>query len=49
MDFYELFRGFKQLWENKPGAVVLLFLGIVVFVFLVIDTWRHKHRGKKPH
>ncbi|MEY2428015.1 MAG: hypothetical protein QOJ40_900 [Verrucomicrobiota bacterium] len=48
MDFYELTRGFRQLWENRPGAVILLVLGLVVFTFLVIDTWRHKRRGKGP-
>ena len=48
MDFYEVSRSFEQLWENKPGAVVLLFLGLVVFIFLVVDTWRHKRRGKGP-
>lgn len=48
MDLDEITRGFRLLWENKPGAVVLLILGGVVFVFLVVDAWRHKrHRQKK--
>jgi hypothetical protein len=49
MDFYELTRSCQQLWENRPGAVILLLVGLVVFIFLVIDTWRHKRRRKKPH
>ena len=35
--------------EAQPGAVVLLVLGFIVFVFLVIDAWRHKRRNRKPH
>jgi hypothetical protein len=50
MDLTEISSSFQQLGETKPGAVVLLFLGFVVFVFLVVDTWRHKRRRKKrPH
>jgi len=48
MDFYEVSRSFEQLWDNRPGAVILLSLGLIVFVFLVVDTWRHKRRSKKP-
>jgi hypothetical protein len=44
MDFSEITRSLQQLWETKPGSVVLLALGFVVFVLLVIDTWRHKHK-----
>jgi len=48
MDFSEIARALQQLWEHKPGAVVLLILGFVVFIFLVVDTWRHKRRDKRP-
>jgi len=48
MDFYEVFHNFRLLWENKPGAVILLVLGFVVFVFLVVDTRRHKRHRKRP-
>lgn len=47
MDSSDIARSFQQLWENKPGAVVLLVLGFVVFVFLVVDAWRHKRRRHK--
>jgi len=43
----ELLHNLQQLWENKPGAVVLLILGFVVFVFLVVDTWRHRQKHRK--
>jgi hypothetical protein len=42
----DLASSFQQLWERKPGAVVLLVLGFVVFVFLVVDAWRHKRKDK---
>jgi hypothetical protein len=48
MDFEEIARGFRQLWENERGALVLLALGFVVFVFLVVDAWRHKRRRRRP-
>ncbi len=47
MDAAEFSQSFRMLWENKPGAVVLLILGFVVFLFVVIDTWRHKRHRKK--
>jgi len=46
MDFEELSQNLKVLWEQKPGAVVLLILGFLVFLFLVIDAWRHKQRRR---
>lgn len=44
----QLARSVQELWDNKPGAVVLLALGFLVFVYLVVDTWRHKRRRKRP-
>jgi hypothetical protein len=41
------FGGLQLLWERKPAAVVLLVLGIVIFVFLVVDTWRHRKHRKR--
>ncbi len=45
----DLANSIQQLWERKPGAVVLLVLGFVVFVFLVVDAWRHKRHRKGDH
>ena len=43
----DLASSIQQLWETKPGAVILLVLGFVVFVFLVVDAWRHKRHRKR--
>jgi hypothetical protein len=48
MDLDEVSRSFQQLWENKPGALMLLAVGFLVFLFLVVDAWRHKRRRKRP-
>ncbi len=48
MGVIELSRTLQQLWENKPGAIALLFLGFLVFLFLVVDAWIHKRRRKRP-
>jgi hypothetical protein len=47
MDLQRIADGLQELWERKPGAVVLLALGLVVFFFLVVDAWRHKRRHKR--
>jgi hypothetical protein len=48
MDFEEIARSFHLLWENEPAVIILLGLGFVVFVFLVVDAWRHKRRRRRP-
>jgi hypothetical protein len=48
MDLSEMIRNVKQIWELNPGAVVLLTLGFLVFIFLVVDAWRHKRRHRRP-
>ena len=47
MDWTEIARNLQQLWENKPRAVVLLIVGFGIFIYLVIDAWRHKRRRKR--
>jgi hypothetical protein len=49
MDLNEIWRNFQLLWENKPGSVILLIVGFAVFLFLVVDTWRHKRDRKRRH
>jgi len=48
MEPSEVTRGLQQLWHNKPGTIVLLCLGFVGFLILVVDTWRHRRRRKRP-
>jgi hypothetical protein len=40
---------FRLIWEHKPEIVVLLIVGFVVFVLVVVDTWRHRRRHRKRH
>jgi hypothetical protein len=47
MGFYEVSRDIRSLWENRPEALVLLAVGFVVFLYLVVDAWRHKRRRKR--
>jgi hypothetical protein len=48
MEISEVSRSLRQLWENKPGILILLCIGFVGFVVLVVDTWRHRRRRKRP-
>jgi len=48
MDFEQLYKDFHLLWESQPLAIILLFLGFVVFLYLVLDARRHKRRRKGP-
>ena len=48
MNLQEVFKSFRQIWENRPGLVLLFLLGFLVFVFLVVDAWQHKRRRKRP-
>ena len=36
------------MWDTQPRTVVLLVVGFVGFLILVVDTWRHKRRRKRP-
>jgi hypothetical protein len=48
MDFHQISKEFHSLWDSQPVAIILLALGFLVFLFLVVDAWRHKRRRKKP-
>jgi hypothetical protein len=49
MNWSQLTNGVKQIWENRPGVIVLLGLGFVVFVIIVLDARWHKKRAKGKH
>jgi hypothetical protein len=49
MNWSQLTTGVKQIWESKPGVVVLLGLGFIVFVIIVIDARRHRQKHKNKH
>ena len=42
----DITRGLRILWETRPTVVVLLVLGFLIFLFVVVDTWRHKRKRK---
>jgi len=48
MDSNDIARGIRILWESKPAVIVLMVLGFAIFLFVVVDTWRHKRRRKRP-
>lgn len=49
MNWSQLTSGIKQIWENKPGVLVLLGLGFIVFVIVVLDARAHRKRTKSKH
>ena len=48
MDVDQFSKEFQNIWHSKPAAIILLLLGVVLFVFLVVDAWKHKRRRKGP-
>jgi hypothetical protein len=44
-----MMNGIKQIWENKPGVLVLLALGFIVFIVVVLDARRHRKNTKGKH
>jgi putative copper export protein len=49
MNWSQLTNGVKQIWETRPGVVVLLALGFVVFVIIVLDARRQRQKHKNKH
>ena len=49
MDWSQLTSGIKQIWESKPGVIVLFGLGFVVFIIIVLDARRHRQKHKNKH
>jgi hypothetical protein len=48
MDLDQVAKDFHSLWEKQPIAIILLAIGFVIFVYVVVDAWRHKRRRKGP-
>ncbi len=49
MNWSQLTSGVKQIWESKPGVVVLFGIGFVVFVIIVLDAQLHRKKKKGKH
>ena len=39
-------EGIKQVWEDRPGIIILLIAVFGVFVFLVVDVWLLKRKRR---
>jgi hypothetical protein len=39
----------SDAWRYKPIVIILVVAGFVVFVLLVIDTYRHRKKWKERH
>jgi hypothetical protein len=35
----------QRIWEDKPEVFLFSALGLVLFVYLVIDAWRLRHKS----
>lgn len=40
-----ILSGLQELWRERPETVLLVCSGFSLFVFLVVDAWRLKHKG----
>jgi hypothetical protein len=49
MNWSELTNGVRQVWQSKPGIIVLIGLGFVVFVIIVLDAHRQRKKHKSKH
>jgi len=48
MDLEQLSKDIHLVWQSRPAAIILLGLGFLLFLYLVVDAWRHKRRRKGP-
>ena len=39
----------SDIWRYKPFIIILFAVGLIVFVLLVIDTYRHRKKQKGRH
>ena len=39
----------SDVWRYKPIIIILIVAGFIVFVLLVIDTYRHRKKQKGRH
>lgn len=48
MDWDQIVKDLHSLWETQPISIILLLLGFLIFLYVVVDAWRHKRRRKGP-
>jgi len=39
----------SDLWRYKPFIIILFAVGLIIFVLLVVDTYRHRKKQKGRH
>jgi hypothetical protein len=49
MSTAEIGSSFQLFWDNQPGMVLLFVLGVGLFFYIVVDTWRLKHSHRRTH
>ena len=46
VNLFRITSGVRQVWEDRPDLIALLALGLIVFVFVVLDARRCRRRNK---
>lgn len=49
MSTVEIGSSFQAFWDNQPGMALLFVLGVGLFFYIVVDTWRLKHSRRRFH
>jgi len=49
MNWSQLTSGVKQIWESRPGVIILVGLAFLVFVIVVFDARRQRKKNKGKH
>jgi len=39
----------SEIWRDKPVIIALVIGGMILFILLVIDTYRHRKKRKDRH
>ena len=49
MNIAKIGSSFQQFWDYQPGMALLFVLGVGLFFYIVVDTWRLKHSHRRTH
>jgi len=49
MNWFQIAKGVRQIWEDRPDIIALLALGFVLFGYVVLDArkWRQREKSKR--
>ena len=49
-DFFSDFRDLvAEVWQHRPILVAVVAGGVIIFILVVIDTYRHRKKQKGRH